>query len=292
MNNLQIEYFIELCKTLNFTKAAQNLYISQPAISKQISSLEKEIGFKLFDRSNKDICLTPSGKLFNDFFLKTMNEYNNTIRNAQKLVDQEKKTIVIGFLEAWDMSKPLPSITKTLLSECPDISAYFVSYDFKDLKEKIGAKEIDIAISLAQNFDDLYDINTKEITKIQSLLFYSVAHPLANKPGLTFKDFKDETFFVFSDKSRISSKDRVTRICDRYGFVPNVVIVPNIESMVLNVENGLGVAVFDEWIQYKNNPMLRSVETGYKHRIVAAWNDSNLNNFVDLFIDELTLSLK
>lgn len=292
MNNLQIEYFIELCKTMNFTKAAQNLYVSQPAISKQISSLEKEIGFKLFDRTNKDICLTPSGKLFYEFFLKTINEYKKTVRKAQDLVHKENKTVVIGFLEAWDMSKSLPFITKSLLSKYPDISAYFVSHDFKDLKEKIESKEIDIAISLTQNFDDLHDVNTKEITKIQSLLFYSVAHPLANKPDLTFKDFKDDAFFVFSDQSRISSKDRVTRICDRYGFVPNIVIVPNIESMVLNVENGLGVAVFDEWIQYKNNPMLKSLETGYKHRIAAAWNDSHLNDFVNLFTDELILSLK
>lgn len=290
MNNIQIEYFIELCKTLNFTRTAQNMYVSQPAVSKQISSLEKEIGFKLFERTNKDICLTPSGKLFYEFFLKAASEYKRTVKDAHNLV--EKKTIVVGFLEAWDMSKCLPYITKSLLSVYPNIIAYFVSYDYKDLNSKIENGEIDIAVSISHNFENLSNINTKEIIKIPSLLFYSVAHHLANKPNLTFEDFKNETFYVFSDQSKISSRERVIDICSDYGFVPNIVIVPNIESMVLNVENGLGVAVFDEWIQYKNNPMLKSLETGYKHRIAAAWNDSHLNDFVNLFTDELILSLK
>lgn len=290
MNNIQIEYFIELCKTLNFTRTAQNLYVSQPAVSKQISSLEKEIGFKLFDRTNKDICLTPSGKLFYEFFLKAASEYKRTVKDAHNLV--EKQTIVVGFLEAWDMSKCLPYITKSLLSVYPNIITYFVSYDYKDLNSKIENGEIDIAVSISHNFENLSNINTKEIIKIPSLLFYSVAHHLASKPNLTFEDFKNETFYVFSDQSKINSRERVIDICSDYGFVPNIVIVPNIESMVLNVENGLGVAVFDEWIQYKNNPMLKSLETGYKHRIAAAWNDSDINDFVNLFTDELILSLK
>lgn len=292
MNSLQIKYFIELCKTLNFTKAAQNLYVSQPAISKQISSLEKEIGIRLFDRTNKDICLTPSGKLFYEFFLKAISEYKKTVKEAQNLVDKEKKTVTIGFLEAWDMSKCMPYVTQALLSHYPDISPYFVSYDYKDLNSKIENKEIDIAVSISHNFENLSNVNTKEITKISSLLFYSVTHPLADKPSLAFEDFKEETFFVFSDQSKINSKDRVIRICSNYGFIPKIIVVPNIESMILNVENGLGVAVFDDWIQYKNNPMLRTVETGYKHRIAAAWSDKNLNDFVNLFIDELILSLK
>ncbi|WP_434576943.1 LysR family transcriptional regulator [Thermoanaerobacterium thermosaccharolyticum] len=285
MNNIQIEYFIELCKTLNFTKTALNLYVSQPAVSKQINSLEKEIGFQLFYRNNKNVSLTPAGKLFYDYFLKAINDYQKTVKEAQNLIEKEKKPIVIGFLASWDFSEYLPYITKSFLLNYPDVSIYFVSYSYKDLKDKIETNDVDIAISLLDNFENL-NVTVKEFTSIPRLLFFSKNHPLANKSNLTFEDFKEETFFVFSDKSKINSKDRVIEMCSCHGFIPKISIVPNIESMILNVEGNLGVAIFDDWIQYKNNPTLKFIETGDTHKIAIAWNNANLNDLVDFLIHE------
>lgn len=291
MNEIQIQYFMELCKTLSFTKAAQNLYVSQPAISKQIILLEKELGFQLFERTNKSVSLTPVGKLFYEFFQRTINDYEKTIKNAQKIIDEKNTYVVIGFLEGWDMSKYLPYITKALFSSYPNISIEFVSYNYKDLSSKLESKEIDLAISLSPNFEDLPNIKIKEITTIPSLLFFSSFHPLANKINLSFNDFKDETFFVFSDKSKITSRDIVIKICNSYGFTPKISVVPNIESMILNVKNGLGVAIFDDWIQYKHNPVLKYIQTNHKHKIIAAWNKSNKNSLIDSFIKELVFIL-
>ena len=58
---LQIEYFIAVAKSLYFTDAARNLYVSQPSLSKQIALLEKEIGVQLFNRSTRGVRLTPAG---------------------------------------------------------------------------------------------------------------------------------------------------------------------------------------------------------------------------------------
>ena len=60
MNILQIQYFITLAEELSFSKAAEKLYVSQPNVSMQISSLEKEWGMKLFDRKYRSVSLTPS----------------------------------------------------------------------------------------------------------------------------------------------------------------------------------------------------------------------------------------
>ena len=57
----QIEYFLELARVLNFTKASKNLYISQPALSKQIAGLEDQLGVKLFIRGNHTLSLTEAG---------------------------------------------------------------------------------------------------------------------------------------------------------------------------------------------------------------------------------------
>ncbi|MCR5230250.1 MAG: LysR family transcriptional regulator, partial [Solobacterium sp.] len=64
MNTKQIDCCIELARTLNFSRAADNLFISQPTLSYQIRLLEEEIGFALFERSGKGASLTPAGAQF------------------------------------------------------------------------------------------------------------------------------------------------------------------------------------------------------------------------------------
>ncbi len=64
MNTKQIEFILELAKTQNFNKAAENLGVSQPTMTYQIKSAEKEIGFDIFDRSGKGAVLTPAGSQF------------------------------------------------------------------------------------------------------------------------------------------------------------------------------------------------------------------------------------
>ncbi len=292
MNSIQIEYFIGLCETLSFTKTAQKMFVSEPAVSKQISSLEGELGLRLFDRNNKAVSLTQSGELFYKFFTKSIGEYNKTIKKAKSLTENGARNITIGFLEAWDLSKFLPYIAQSLLENYPNYSINFVSYGYTDLKNKVESGDIDIAISILHNFDNLENINTKEVGFIHALLFYSVVHPLADKSNPEFLDFKDETFFVISDSSKINAQDRIIKLCNNFGFTPNISVVPNTESMLLNVENGLGVAVFDDLIQHKNNPMLKYINTGYKHKVVAAWKDNDLNDFAEFLIYKLSPALR
>lgn len=68
MNDLQIDYFMAVATNLSFTKTSEELYVSQPAISKQISQLEKELGVKLFTRNNRKTELTDAGRLYFDLF--------------------------------------------------------------------------------------------------------------------------------------------------------------------------------------------------------------------------------
>ena len=89
MNHRQIECFLETGKHLNFTKAAQNLYLPQPAVSRYISALENELGVALFQRENsRHISLTDEGILYFNFFqlqifysIFIVNHIINSIRN-------------------------------------------------------------------------------------------------------------------------------------------------------------------------------------------------------------------
>lgn len=68
MTQSQITYFLTVADTLSFSKAAAALFVSQPAVSKQVSLLEEELGLTLFDRTRQGVFLTEAGRLFSELF--------------------------------------------------------------------------------------------------------------------------------------------------------------------------------------------------------------------------------
>ena len=146
MNLLQIRYFLEVSKTLNFTNAAQNMFVSQPAFSRQIQSLEDELGVKLLLRNNRKVVLTEAGNVFVKRFNKIMDEIDKSLEIVKNTVASQK-TIRIGVLQV---------ITSDLIDEvlekmCELFSTENVRiyrYRFDELRDAFEKEKIDIVVSL------------------------------------------------------------------------------------------------------------------------------------------------
>ena len=283
MNSLQINYFITLAETLNFTKTAHKLYVSQPAVSKQIAALEKELGFLLVQRTPSGVVLTPTGKLFYDYFKSSLAALNETILQAKKLNSKELHPLKIGYQEGWNLAHLVPVINTFKTQSELETTTQFISCSINDIEKLLLEGEIDIALAISSSLFNTKELKGRNIASIVNLLFFGKMHALASKDDLTLSDFKDETFIVFEGEF-IDTRKLVMDFCAPYGFQPKVRIVPNIESMIFEVETGGGVAIFDEWIRYKHNPTLGYIEIGGKHNISAFKLKSNTAPEVDAFI--------
>ena len=98
MNTKQIDYCIELAHTLNFSRAADNLFVSQPTFSYQIRLLEEEIGFALFERSGKGASLTPAGSQFVAFLAGMREDLKRAIEQGQNFSSKYKDIITISLM--------------------------------------------------------------------------------------------------------------------------------------------------------------------------------------------------
>ncbi|MPW24738.1 LysR family transcriptional regulator [Alkalibaculum sp. M08DMB] len=289
MNSLQIDYFIALVENMNFTRTAEKLFVSQPAISKQIAALENDLNIRLFDRTNKQIKLTPAGELIYQCFLRARVDLKNTLKEATKIYEGKTGNINISCLEGWDMSKYFSYVTQTFNQHFPGISIQISSRGFKGLVDSLEDETSDIIISIADSLSMLKSSKLFKIAEINRILTYSTHHVLALKPNLQINDFREETFYVVSDRKSNFTNNMVIEMCEPFGFVPKVVSVPNIESMMLQVESGLGVAIFDDWHRVKYNPELRFLDTESHHTVSAAWKKENSNPTINLFINEISL---
>ena len=97
MTDLQIDYFMAVATNLSFTKTSEELFVSQPAISRQISQLEKELGAKLFRRNNQRTELTEVGRLYFDLFSRFKSEYINTRIKADHIMGKKNAVMRVGF---------------------------------------------------------------------------------------------------------------------------------------------------------------------------------------------------
>lgn len=95
MNLTQIEYFIRICESGSITKAADRLFITQSALSQQLSHLEQELGIPLFIRNGNRIALTEAGKVFLSRARNMLLEYHNSISEMKIANESNELTLVV-----------------------------------------------------------------------------------------------------------------------------------------------------------------------------------------------------
>ena len=98
MNSLQIHYFLHLCRTGSISETARQLFVAQPAVSKQIAALERELGFALFHRTNRGVSLTPGGELLWKFFSEAEPAFQRVRAEAERRMQGQRERLAVGLL--------------------------------------------------------------------------------------------------------------------------------------------------------------------------------------------------
>ena len=136
MTDLQIDYFMAVATNLSFTKTSEELFVSQPAISRQISQLEKELGAKLFVRSNYSIRLTEAGMLLRERAEDILALVDKTLADFQSLEDSFRGEIYVGAPESESMLFFAEAV-RDLQKEHPGIRCNIYSGNMEDVCEKL-----------------------------------------------------------------------------------------------------------------------------------------------------------
>ena len=272
MNDLQIDYFMAVATNLSFTKTSEELFVSQPAISRQIAQLEKELGCRLFRRNNQGTELTEEGRLYFDLFSKYKAEFINTKMRAERITGQSKAVMRVGFLEGWDLFNIIPPMMKKYKEAFPDSEVVINCCGVKELATGLLTDTLDVVVTM-QNSVKLYsEFECKDAARIGKILIYSADHPLAERDSetLSLRDFSDDLFIApweIVDKMIIDAISNYTR---PYGFIPKLRFVKNHESTITCVRNNMGVTIADDWVWAKNADDLRWIPFSAQDTIAVA----------------------
>jgi DNA-binding transcriptional LysR family regulator len=284
MTDLEIRYFLEIVdQDLNFTKASKTLYVSQPALTKHINTLNKELGVRLFNTAKKKTMLTTAGKLYYEFFSECRGKFKKVAADAKALADQKTGEISIICLTGWDMLELLPS-KKRFCEKYPQISLNLSSGGFREIKNGILNKQYDLAVTFSDQFRYIPDICIHDLCRIPCIILFSSRHRLAGKENLTITDFSDEIFFTLSEDENPQIRQVNEAYCKSKGFAPRFEFLPNLDSILLALQTGSGYTIADYWMRDKDNPNFNYAVIDMFFTTSNVWKADNDNRVLPLFL--------
>lgn len=244
-----LKYFLAVAEELNFTKASEKLFISQPPLSRQIIELEEELQAKLFIRNNKKVALTEAGKYFEKEVKSLFQDLERISLKTKKIAENVSGEFRIAYIS---------SIYSAVISDLiKHLKIQFPYVNFK-LFEISTTKQID---ALEQGKIEMGIIRSPiKSPKIQSHLWFQDGFSIVfNKNNIQLKSEKDilnlkeETFVFFNKDYAPHYHEVLLELCAFYGFTPKIIHeANNINSIVQLVKNGLGISIVPSNIA-KNN---------------------------------------
>ena len=196
MNLLHVKYAVEVAKAGSLNKAAENLFVALPNVSRSIKELEADIGISIFDRSAKGVTLTPEGEEFISYAKGILYQIDQ-IENMYKNGAVKKQKFSISVPRACYISDAFAEFSKTLTKEAAEI--FYKETNSKRTIDNILNHDYKLGIiRYAENYDKYFKAMLEEkglcyemVTEFSYKLIMSAKSPLAKKETITFDDLKE-----------------------------------------------------------------------------------------------------
>lgn len=238
----QLTYFREIASTLNFTQAAENLYVSQPNLSHAIRALERELGVPLFDRQNgKKVLLTSYGKEFLPYAERSFAALEEGVSHLRQM--QNPLSGVVRIAYGYVNGTPLvSSLFQQYFKDNPDsgISLQFQINDgSRDLVQMLRDGETDLLFIAQPSFDGL---NSIPVATQELVVYLPKEHPLASRASLTVEDIQDELLYGYHPEGNLIG--RIQEIFADCGLRPNFAdFLPTWTEEISYISMGLGIGI-------------------------------------------------
>jgi DNA-binding transcriptional LysR family regulator len=188
---------LSLAETLNFTKTANQLFITQQAVSKNISRMEESMGFPLFERSHHAVRLTEGGERFYALFSEFVSEYEKAVGEVRRQCLKRATTLQIGYQNWLDFGPEPGSALAELQRDYPDLSVAGQRHSPVILKNLLLSKRLDGIILYARFAPELPGLCKLELLKTPIVLMVAKDDPLVTERAC-FETFRREPFIFDS----------------------------------------------------------------------------------------------
>jgi LysR family transcriptional regulator, transcription activator of glutamate synthase operon len=217
MDAHQLKYFQTLSSICSFTKAADELTLSQSALSRSISRLEEELGVPLFERKSRGVILNRYGEIFLKHANQVLLEIDEAKQEINNILDPFHGTISLGFIQPLG-SRFVPDLIGEFQKQKPGIKFQLIQDTTKNILKKIESAEIDIGFCAPK--EPIENLSSFPIMNQELFLIVHKDHWLSDRKEVDLCEVADDPFVLYRPETALH--DVVEKLCNDAGFHPKM----------------------------------------------------------------------
>ena len=283
MNINQLKYFIAVAEYRSFTKAANQYYISQTAITQQVQALEETMDVQLIDRSRRPITLTPAGNVFlgeAKAILERMNAAIGRVRDASTgLVG----SLRVGYTKGYERNN-LSNLLRAFHQEYPNILITCCRCDTDTLAAGLLNGDYDIIFTWdSTNILEEGQVDHRLVERVPLVVALYAGHPLSGRHTLNRKELRGESILYMSPSGRDDSfgDSRFMELYRKAGYQPDILFrSSDAESVLMMVAAEEGISILPSYVTSKlkdadNLVFIPLIGEEEYEEIIAVWKKEN-----------------
>lgn len=258
----QMQYFIEVAHCRNFTKAAQNLYIAQPNLTKYIANMEKELGFKLFERSARKVELTPEGRVLLQKTETIFAYLMRAVEDTKIMSKQVVHPINIGISRDETVPEAVLQLLREINSQA-DIHIVLEQDSYQSLVSRLADHTYDLILTTDRNVRNRSDIEFEPLRPFNLVIALHRTHPKAQIEDLSPRDLRGELVFLALPDGKTAPSGVVSLVyhnCGGNGGEFDIQLCNSPSDTILNALINSGIAIVSGLVNRDDFPDIRFVD--------------------------------
>ena len=295
MNINQLRYFVAVAEQRSFTKAANQYYLSQTAVTQQVRALEEALGVQLLDRNSRPVSLTPAGAVFLTEAKAILERMNSAVSRARDASTGLVGSVRIGYTKGYERSD-LSNKLRTFHRDYPNILLTCFRCDTDMLAAGLLNGEYDIIFTWdSTNIRQDSQVELRLVERARLVVALYGSHPFVRRTALHRSELKNETILFMTPSSTGASfgDDHFMQLYQQAGYLPNILLRSNdAESILMMVAAEEGISILPAYCTDKLTnadnlifvPLLGEEET---EDILAVWRKDDPSQALRHFLERV-----
>ena len=259
MDLRQLRYFVAVVATKNFTRAAEQMHIAQPPLSRQIQLLEDELGVQLLHRNSRPVRLTEAGRVFHEQALQVLHRVDQMKRGARQASLNQRQSISIAYVPS-TLYGGLPMLVRKFRQRHPDTDIHLIDLSSEQQISELKAGRIDLGFGRIRSRDTT--VARTVLREERLVLAVPPGTPLAaSKERIGLEDIEQQRLIVFPKEPRPSFADHVLSLLHGRGIqLAEVHEVRELQAALGLVAAEMGVCIVPAAARLRSDLVYRLID--------------------------------
>ncbi|HEX3015237.1 MAG TPA: LysR family transcriptional regulator [Desulfobacteria bacterium] len=238
----QLYYFQTVARLQHFTRAAEKLSISQPALSRSIARLEEDLGVPLFERQGRNVALNRYGRVFLKRVNRALQEISEGQREIQDLISPSHGSVALAFIHTLGTNL-VPDLLRRFRKSYPNIAFQLSQNITRVILDQLINAEIDFCFCSPTVTEE--GIHCIRLLTEELFVIVPREHRLANQGSIDLAEIADDPFIALKQEAGL--REITDRLCRKAGFVPKITFEgEEVTTIAGLVAAKLGVAIIPQ----------------------------------------------